>query len=156
MLFRSEDGYLTITDRKKEIIITAGGKNVPPAPVEGALCRSRFVSQAIVFGDRKKYLVAILTLDRDHAEIWAAERKISSEDFEELSKRPDFNAAVQEDIDKINNTLDPFSTVKKFAIVPRDFSIADGEMTPSLKLRRRVIEKRFRDVLGGMYFSIRL
>jgi len=145
-----EDGYLTITDRKKDLIVTSGGKNVPPAPIEAALTRIRFVSQAVVFGDRRKFLVALMTLDAEYCDKWAADNGLSSSGAE-LTENEQFVQAVDAAVREANSKLDPFSTIKKFALLPREFSMEDGEVTPSLKLKRRVIEERYADVIDGLY-----
>ncbi|MCU0662770.1 MAG: long-chain fatty acid--CoA ligase [Myxococcota bacterium] len=149
--FVDADGFLTITDRKKELIVTSGGKNVPPAPIEARLSQSRFVVQAVVFGDRRKYLVALLTLEADYVQLWAKDHGLGNLSVAELAKHPKLNEAVAAEIDAVNSKLDPFSTVKKFALLPREFSTADGELTPSLKLKRRVIEQRHRDSIEALY-----
>jgi len=129
------DGFLTITDRKKDIIITAGGKNVAPQNIENGLKTSRFVSQALVVGDRRPYVTALVTLDE--AEIAAAGR-----DPAEL---------VQEVVDEVNASHARVEQIKRFAILPRDFTIEDGELTPTLKLRRRVVAEHFADEIEALY-----
>ncbi len=151
--FVDDEGFLSITDRKKEIIITAAGKNIPPAPIEQLLGQIRFVSQALVFGDRRKFLVALLTLDMPYVNMWANEVGLSWRDDEELADEPKLRAAVRSEIEEVNKRLDPFSTIKNFALVPREFSIQEGEVTPSLKLRRKVIEQRYHDLIEGLYPS---
>jgi long-chain acyl-CoA synthetase len=145
-----DDGYLTITDRKKDLIVTSGGKNVPPAPIEAALTRIRFVSQAVVFGDRRKFLVALMTIDAEYCDKWAADNNVPARG-EALVEDERFTQAVDAEVREVNAKLDPFSTVKKFALLPREFSMEDGEVTPSLKLKRRVIEQRYSDVIDGLY-----
>ncbi|HUT77704.1 MAG TPA: long-chain fatty acid--CoA ligase [Polyangia bacterium] len=145
-----EDGFLTITDRKKDLIVTSGGKNVAPAPIEAALTRSRFVSQAVVFGDRRKFLVALLTLDQEYAARWAADNGLPARG-EDLAADGHLREAVAADVAAVNRALESFSTVKGFAILPREFTMDRGEVTPSLKLRRRVIEERWREAIDAMY-----
>lgn len=149
--FVDEEGFLTITDRKKEIIVTSGGKNVPPAPIEHALCQSKLVSQALVFGDRRKYLVALLVPDFEYAKIWARDHGISLPDGPAIIDSTELRAAVKAEVDAVNARLDPFSTVKGFALLPREFSIQDGEMTPSLKLKRKVVAERYREIIADLY-----
>jgi long-chain acyl-CoA synthetase len=145
------EGFLTITDRKKEIIVTSGGKNVAPAPIEALLGRSPFVSQALVHGDGRKFLSALLTLDSDYVRSWASDRGIDGRELEVLVADPRLRAAMEAEVEAVNRMLDPFQTIKAFAVLPRDFSIDAGEMTPSLKLRRRAIEKKHRELLDGLY-----
>jgi long-chain acyl-CoA synthetase len=145
-----EDGYLTITDRKKDLIVTSGGKNIAPAPIEAALTRIRFVSQAVVFGDGRKFLVALLTLDPEYAQQWAAEQGIEARG-EALAGDERLKSAVDAEVVAVNSRLDSWSTIKKVAILGQEFSMDKGEVTPSLKLRRRVIEEHYLDVIDGMY-----
>jgi len=132
-----QDGFVTITDRKKEIIVTAGGKNVSPQNIESSLKSSRLVSQALVVGDRRPYVTALITLDE--AEVAKA--------------NGDVQALVQQAVDDTNRDLSPFEQIKRFAIVPREFSAEEGEVTPTLKLKRRVIEERFADEIEQLYSS---
>ncbi len=129
------DGFLKITDRKKDLIITAGGKNIAPQNLENALKSSRFISQAIIVGDRRPYVTALLTLDE-------AEVASSGRDPQQL---------VQEIVDEVNRDRVRVEQIKKFAIVPREFSLEEGEMTPTLKLRRRVIHDHFAAEIEQLY-----
>ena len=130
-----EDGFVTITDRKKDILVTAGGKNVAPQNIENALKTSRLVSQALVVGDRRPYVTALITLDPDES------RKANG----------DLHALVQETVDRVNADLSRFEQIKKFAILPRDFSPDEGEVTPTLKLKRRVCEEHFAAEIEQLY-----
>jgi long-chain acyl-CoA synthetase len=129
------DGFVKITDRKKDIIVTAGGKNLSPQNIENALKTSRFVSQALVVGDRRPYVTALITLD---------EGEIAKSNGEP-------RALVQEVVDGVNRDLSRFEQIKRFAILPRDFSAEEGEVTPTLKLKRRVIEERFASEIEELY-----
>jgi long-chain acyl-CoA synthetase len=129
------DGFVTITDRKKEIIVTAGGKNVSPQNIELALKASRLVGQALVVGDRRPYVTALITLDE--AEVSKA--------------NGDVQALVQNAVDNVNRDLSRFEQIKRFAIVPREFSAAEDEVTPTLKLKRRVIEDHFATEIERLY-----
>jgi long-chain acyl-CoA synthetase len=130
-----DDGFLRITDRKKDLIITAGGKNIAPQNLENALKASRFVSQALVVGDRRPYVTALVTLDE--AELPSNER--------------DPQALVQEVVDDVNRDRMRVEQIKRFVILPRDFSQEEGEVTPTLKLRRRVIHEHFADEIEQLY-----
>jgi len=130
-----DDGFVTITDRKKEIIVTAGGKNVSPQNIELALKASRLVAQALVVGDRRPYVTALITLDE--AEVSKA--------------NGDVQALVQNAVDNVNRDLSRFEQIKRFAIVPREFSAAEDEVTPTLKLKRRVIEDHFAAEIERLY-----
>jgi long-chain acyl-CoA synthetase len=130
-----EEGFLRITDRKKDLIITAGGKNIAPQNLENALKSSRFVSQALVVGDRRPYVTALVTLDE-------AELASSGRDPQKL---------VQELVDDVNRDRTRVEQIKRFVILPRDFSQDEGEVTPTLKLRRRVIHEHFADEIERLY-----
>ncbi len=130
-----EDGFLKITDRKKDLIITAGGKNIAPQNLENALKASRFVSQALVVGERRPYVTALITLD-------AAEVDASGRDPREL---------MQEIVDTVNRDRVRVEQIKRFAILPRDFTAEDGEVTPTLKLRRKVVQEHFAREIEDLY-----
>ena len=132
-----DEGFLKITDRKKDLIITAGGKNIAPQNLENALKTSRFVSQAIVVGDRRPYVTALVTLDE--AEVASSGR--------------DSQALVQELVDDVNRDRTRVEQIKRFVILPRDFSQEEGEVTPTLKLRRKVIHEHFADEIEQLYAS---
>jgi long-chain acyl-CoA synthetase len=145
-----EDGFLTITDRKKDIIVTAGGKNVAPQNIENDLKGSRYISQALVVGDRRPFLTALLTLDEEEIGQWASERGLDG-GVAELSEREEVRALVQEAVDRVNNDLANFERVRAWSLLPRDFSPEEGEITPTLKLRRRVCEQHFADEIEALY-----
>ena len=142
-----KDGCLVITGRKKEIIITAGGKNIAPKNIEGALKNHPLISEAVVIGDRRKFLSALISLDPEAARKFAEERGHKG-DPQEL---PAVTAEVQRAIDEVNATLARVETVKKFRIVPRPFSIETGELTPTLKVKRKVVNKNFATEIESMY-----
>ncbi|RMG58616.1 MAG: long-chain fatty acid--CoA ligase [Deltaproteobacteria bacterium] len=149
--YLDEEGFLTITDRKKDIIVTAGGKNIPPANIENMLKTEKFISQAFLYGDRKKYLTALITLDRAEVEEWAKEKGISYPSFEELASSREVRELIQERVDAVNSRLASFETIKKFVILPQDFSIESGELTPTLKVKRKVVVAKFGHLLEKLY-----
>ena len=126
------DGFLSITDRKKDILVTAGGKNVAPQNLENALKTHPIVSQALVVGDRRPYVAVLITLVED-------------------APREDAEAEVQRAVDEVNRDLSRFEQIKRFAILPRDFSAEEGEVTPTLKLKRRVCQEHFAAEIEGLY-----
>jgi long-chain acyl-CoA synthetase len=142
-----EDGYLSITGRKKEIIITAGGKNIAPKNIEGALKSHSLITEAAVIGDRRKYLTALISLDLDATARFMKERALSGPPHESAAVRAEIQAAV----DHVNRDLAQVETVKKFHIVPRAFSIETGELTPTLKLKRNVVYRKFSAEIDAMY-----
>lgn len=146
-----EDGFLKITDRKKDLIITAYGKNIAPQNIENALKTSRYISQAMVHGDRQKYLVSLLTMDPEEIPAWAKEQGISYSDLSELAEHPKLRTLMQSEVERINRDLASFENVRKFEILPRDFSIEDGELTPTLKVKRKVVREKFKPFLLELY-----
>jgi long-chain acyl-CoA synthetase len=145
------DGFLRITDRKKDILITAGGKNIAPQNIENMLKVSKWISEAMVFGDRRKYLVALLTLNEAEIKTFARAESLKSESLGELVNEPKIQELIQKEIDGKNKELPSFSTIKKFKVLPRQFTLEDGEVTPTLKLKRRVIAQKFKDMIDAMY-----
>ena len=144
------DGYITITDRKKDIIVTAGGKNVAPQNLENDLKTSKYVSQALVIGDRRPYVAALITLDADEIGKWAREQGIAG-DVGELARNDRVRALIQGVVDDVNAERSRYEQVKRFTILPRDFTMDDGELTPTLKLKRRVVHDHFQDELEELY-----
>jgi long-chain acyl-CoA synthetase len=145
-----DDGFLTITGRKKDIIITAGGKNIAPANVENALRQSRWISHAVTFGDRRPYLVALLTLDAEEIVPWATANGLPT-DLTELRSRPELLALVQGVVDEANSHFSTVSQVKRFALLDRDLGQETGELTPTLKVKRNVVYTQFADVYAALY-----
>jgi long-chain acyl-CoA synthetase len=145
-----EDGFLKITGRKKDIIITAGGKNLTPSNLENDLKQSPFISQAVMYGDRKPYPVAVITLDPEEILPWAKEHGLP-EDLAELSKNDQVREMVQKELDRANSNYAQVEQVKRFEIIDHDLSIDDGELTPTLKVKRNVIYDRYADLFEGMY-----
>jgi long-chain acyl-CoA synthetase len=147
------DGFLRITDRKKELIITAGGKNISPANVETLLKQHPLVGQACVVGDRRPYLVALVVLDPEAAATWARERGLAAASLAEIAAHPALRAEIQRAVDEANRRLARVESVRKFAVLPSEWTVEGGELTPTLKLKRRVILEKHRDVIEEMYRS---
>ena len=145
-----EDGFIKITDRKKDIIVTAGGKNVAPQNLENDLKSSKYISQAMVVGDRQPYIAALLTLDPEAVPAWAEERGLPT-DMESLAASPEVRELVQGIVDEVNADRSRYEQIKRFAILPRDFTMEDDELTPTLKLKRRVVAEHFGDELDELY-----
>ncbi len=152
-----EQGRLAITDRKKDIIVTAGGKNVAPQNIENELkTRCPLISQAVVVGDRRKYLVALVTLSADTARAWAAAGRLPGAadlvgDMERFGRHPDVANLVAGAVDELNRVLASHETIKRFAVLPADFTQESGELTPSLKVKRKVVVDRYRDQIERLY-----
>ena len=145
-----EDGFLRITDRKKDLIITAGGKNVAPQKSEKLLRKIDGISQAVVIGDRRKFLTALLTLDPDRAPALAGERGWPT-DLEKLAKHADFVAHVQQGVNQANAELARYETIKRFELLPTDFTVEGGELTPTQKIKRRVVNEKYSDAIEALY-----
>ena len=145
------DGFLRITDRKKDIIVTSGGKNVAPQNVENMLKNDKFVSQAFVYGDRRKYLTALLTLSGEDIVKWAEQNDIPERDLVLLSRNPKVEAMMRSRVDEINRQLATFEQVKKFVLLGADFTQETGELTPTLKVKRKVVIKKYGNLLDALY-----
>jgi long-chain acyl-CoA synthetase len=150
-----EDGFLYITGRKKDIIITAGGKNITPANLENGLKQNRWISQAVVIGDRRPYLVALLTLDPEEAPALAQELGLESADLAAMSKDERVRAEVQKAVDEVNSHVGPVEQVKRFEILDHDLSQQTGELTPTLKVKRNVVHEKYADLVDRIYAAPR-
>jgi long-chain acyl-CoA synthetase len=145
-----EDGHLRITDRKKDLIVTAGGKNVAPQNLENELkTADPLLSQVMVHGDRRKFLSAVVTLNPENARKWATEQGLPADAT--LHDHPAVVARIQQTVDAVNARQASYATIKRFAIAPRDFTQETGELTPTLKVKRKVVTERFRAVLDAFY-----
>jgi long-chain acyl-CoA synthetase len=145
-----EDGFLSITDRKKELIVNAYGKNLAPAPIEGALKSGRWLAQAVVVGDRKPFLVALLVPNFDSVAHWAADRGVGGGP-EEWIADPMLRDLIQTEVDRVNEENQRYEQIRKFALLPRELSLEEGELTPTMKVKRRVIHERYRETLDRLY-----
>ena len=149
-----EKGYLRVTDRKKDLIKTSGGKYVAPQKVEGILkAASPYVSQILVHGEGRKYATALITLDPEAVEGWAKEQGLSYASFQELAGSQEVHDLTEGYVAQANQQLERWETIKKFEILPTEFSVDEGEVTPSLKIRRRAVEQKYVEVLNSMYDS---
>ncbi len=145
------DGFLRITDRKKDIIVTAGGKNVAPQNLENSLKTFPIVSQAMVYGDKRKYLVCLITVNEDAAKKILSDKGAPVGDYAANSKRPEVHAAVQAAVNALNAEQPPYNSIKRFAVLDRDFSQETGELTPTLKVKRKICSQKFKTTLDGLY-----
>jgi long-chain acyl-CoA synthetase len=143
-----DDGFLHITGRKKDIIITAGGKNIAPKNIELALTNDALVSQAVVIGDRRKFLSAVLTLDPEAAVKFAKEHNLSGD---ALHNDPVVIAAIQAVVDTVNPMFARVDHIRKFTLLSRELSVEDGELTPSLKIKRNKVNAHFEAEIEAMY-----
>ncbi|AEI14084.1 Long-chain-fatty-acid--CoA ligase [Flexistipes sinusarabici DSM 4947] len=148
-----EDGFIFIKDRKKEIIVTAGGKNIAPQPIENEMKLDKYISQVYVHGDNKPYLTALIVPNFERLFEFARENKLKFFDVGDLVKNEKVTELFRSRIEEINSNLPKYETIKKFSIVPRDFSVAGGELTPTLKLKRRIIYDKYREMIESMYLE---
>jgi long-chain acyl-CoA synthetase len=146
----TDDGFVAITGRKKDLIITSSGKNITPVNVESLLRDRRYITEAVVFGDNRPYLVALLTLDRDESRK-LAERVGIAADGAAIARSPAIRAEVQREVDEVNAKLARIEQVKRFAILEHDLTQAGGELTPTLKVKRAVVYDKYADVFAGLY-----
>ena len=145
------EGYLSITDRKKDLLVTSGGKKIAPQPIEATLKRSPLIAEAILLGERRKFAAALLIPDFP-----ALERRLQALGRppgarEELVTRADVVSLYQEVVDALNRELSQFERIKRIAILPAEFTIESGELTPTLKVKRKVVEERWRDAIEALY-----
>ncbi len=148
-----EYGYVTITGRKKDLIITAGGENIAPNNIQLLLARSPYVSQAVVIGDKRRFISALITLSEETIMPWAAENGLGDASFEELTKSPEVLALVEAAVEEANSHLARVSQVRKFVILNRDLSMEDGELTPTMKVKRNIVETNHQAVIDSIYAS---
>ena len=149
--FIDEDGFLTITDRKKNIIVTSGGKNIAPQPIENNLGTSNLIEQTVVIGDRRKFCSALIVPAEDAVINWAKKNKVVFDNYIQLLEHPKLIEEIQSEIDRLTEMFASYERIKKFCLIPTLFSEQGGELTPSLKIKRRVVEEKFADQIEAMY-----
>jgi long-chain acyl-CoA synthetase len=150
-----EDGFLYITGRKKDIIITAGGKNITPANLENGLKQSRWISQAVVIGDRRPYLIALVTLDPEEAPALAEQLGLEDADVASMARDERVRAEIQKTVDEVNSHVGPVEQIKRFHILPQDLSQEGGELTPTLKVKRNVVHEKYAQTIDDVYDASR-
>ncbi len=145
------EGYLRITDRKKDLIVTAGGKNIAPQPIENLAKRSKYVSNAVMLGDRRPYPIMLVVPNPEPLRIWAERNGLPTDDVERLVALPDARTKLEREVRKTLRDLAQFEMPKKFLLLSRDFTVEGGELTPTLKVRRRIVEERHRAAIEALY-----
>jgi long-chain acyl-CoA synthetase len=146
-----DEGFLKITGRKKELLVTAAGKNVAPAPLEDRLRGHELISQAVVIGDARPFIAALVTIDDVAFAQWATEHGHHGESIAELRDADELRAAVQSAVDDANRSVSRAESIRQFAILPRDLTIENDELTPTLKVRRATVQKMYADVIDSIY-----
>ncbi len=145
------EGYLTITDRKKDLLVTSGGKKIAPQPIEGVLKRSPLIAEAVLLGDRRKYAAALIVPEFNALERRLKDLGRAPGAREELIAREDVIALYQEIIDALNRELSQYERIKRIALLPREFTVESGELTPTLKVKRKVVEEKWREQIESLY-----
>lgn len=145
------DGNLSITDRKKDILITAGGKNIAPQKIENQLKSSIYINDAVVIGDKQRYLVALLVLDEDNITHWAMERQLSYSTYTDLALNPEVRELIEAEVERVNSGLARVETIKKFAILPKRLYHEDGEVTATLKVKRSSLAAKYQHLIEELY-----
>lgn len=146
-----EDGFLKITDRKKDIIITAGGKNISPQYIENKLKASLYINDAVIVGDQRKYLTALIMLDEDNVVKFAQDNKVQFSTYRDLTQNDKVKKLIQREVDAVNQTLARVENVRKFSIIPKKLYEEDGEVTPTMKVKRKNVHEAFADLIDAMY-----
>jgi long-chain acyl-CoA synthetase len=145
------DGFLCITDRKKDLIVTAGGKNIAPQPIESLAKTNRFVSNAVMLGDRRRFPIMLIVPNFETLSAWAEREGIQTSDPAALVVRPEVQTKMEQEIAATLAELAKFERPKKLLLLPRDFSIEAGELTPKLSVKRRVVEQRHAAAIEALY-----
>jgi len=146
-----EDGHLKITDRKKDIIITAGGKNIAPSELENSLKFSSYIKEAIVIGDRRKYVSCLIQIELENVAHWAQNNRIAYTNYKSLATHPDVKKLIQGEVEKTNSNFAQVEKIKKFTILDKELDQDDEELTATMKVKRSSIEKKFKDLIDSMY-----
>ena len=148
-----EEGFLYITDRKKDLLVTAGGKNVAPQPIEARLATSPYIAQAVAIGDNLPYITALITPNYEQLQAYFEEQKINGKSKEELAAHPTTEALVAGAVKELNLDLAAYERIRRFTILPAEFSLESGELTPTLKVKRKVVTERYRRQIEEMYLK---
>ena len=146
-----EDGYLKITDRKKDIMVTAGGKNITPQYIENQLKFSSYVNDAVIIGDNRKFITALIMIDEENVVKYAQDNKIQFSTYKDLTQDPDIMKLIGKEVDNVNAGLSRVEQIKKFTILPKRLYEEDGEVTPTMKVKRTSINEQFADLIDAMY-----
>ena len=146
-----ERGHVHITDRKKDLMVTSGGKNIAPSLIENMLKASPLIKEAIVIGDRRNYVTALIGIERDAVADWATRRGISFTTFRDLTERPEVIELIASEVRGVNRDLAQVEQVKKFRLIPKELGHEDGELTATQKVKRAILQERFRELVDGLY-----
>jgi len=147
------DGYLRITDRMKDIIITAGGKNVTPSEIENQLKFSPYITDAVVIGDQRKFLSCLIMLDPDTVAQFAQERNVPFTNFASLCRAKEVQDLIGDEVERVNKQVARVETIKRFHLIEQILTPEDEELTPTMKLKRAFVNRKYKDVIDGMYLE---
>ncbi len=146
-----DDGYFRITDRMKDIIITAGGKNITPSEIENELKFSPYITDAVVIGDKRPYLTVIVMIDQENVEKFAQDRDIPFSNYASLTRAPEVQQLIWGEIERVNRKFARVEQVKKFFLLETQLTAEDEELTPTMKLKRKFVEKKYADRIEALY-----
>lgn len=146
-----ENGFLMITDRKKNIIVTSGGKNIAPQLIENQLIKSKYIEQVLVIGDKKKYCTAVIVITKEPIIQWANTNNVNISNINEINDNKQVKKLIQSEIDKLSGGFASFETIKDFFIAPEEFTIENGMLTPTLKVKRKEVEEKYKEQIDSMY-----
>jgi len=149
--FLDKDGFLTITDRKKDIIVISSGKNIAPQLIEELVLTSKYINQAVVLGHKKKFISALIVPHFQNIKIYAEMKKILYKTINELIKHNEIYKLIKKEIEEVSKNLSDCEKVKKFTLIKKEFDIESGELTPTLKIKRNIIEKKYAEIINKMY-----
>jgi long-chain acyl-CoA synthetase len=148
-----EEGYFYITDRMKDIIITAGGKNITPSEFENQLKFSPYITDAVVIGDKRPYLAALVMIDHENVEKFAQDNAIPFSNYASLCRRPEVQALIQDEVDRVNKQFARVEQVKKFRLIEQKLTAEDEELTPTMKLKRKLVNEKYKALIESMYMK---
>ena len=146
-----DEGFVTITDRMKDIIMTAGGKNITPSEIENQLKFSPYISDAVVIGDRRKFLSCLVMIDHETVAQFAQERNVPFTNFASLCRSKEVQDLIWGEIERVNRQLASVETIKKFSMIEQILTAEDEELTPTMKLKRTYVNAKYKDAIDGMY-----
>jgi long-chain acyl-CoA synthetase len=146
-----DEGFFRITDRMKDIIITAGGKNITPSELENELKFSPYVTDAVVIGDARPYLTVIIMIDQENVEKYAQDNDVPFSNYASLTKAPEVQALIQTEIDRVNKKFARVEQIKKFFLLDTQLSAEDEELTPTMKLKRKLVQTKYEPQINAMY-----
>ena len=146
-----KDGFVRVTGRKKDLIITAGGKNITPQNIENIFTSDPFIAQCVPYGDNRKYLTAVLVVNEQEITAWAKQNSIAFQGYKDLTGNAQVYAFMKQKADKLNERLASFETIKKFIIADHDFTMESGELTPTMKVKKNKVIEKFKSQLDALY-----